>query len=134
MDRKCKLLRPAVHRKTAIYIDSINSKEILDYIKQDKRHKRKFNDIVEIVLENLHNNHLYKMEKIDKNVKNIWAMRFFVGQENDRIYCKEIGKDGTKMVIMGILHLSKKNDKLNAKQKAEITTLSNYEYEIESWK
>jgi hypothetical protein len=45
-------------------------------------------------------------------------MKFFKGQENDRIYCKEINTvDGTFIVVAAILYETKKSNKLTKEQK-----------------
>lgn len=111
MKRKAKILRSNASEKRILCIDSDNQAEILAYIKQDKRHLKKFNTIAGIILENLRIMDLYDKENIDKKSKNVTAMKFFKGQENDRIYCKEI-KDGdtTFIVIMSVLMERKKNN------------------------
>jgi hypothetical protein len=45
-------------------------------------------------------------------------MKFFKGQENDRIYCKEINTtDGTFIVVCAVLYETKKSTKLTQEQK-----------------
>ena len=89
MKRKAiKISESADHTK-AIYVDKQNAEKIYHYINQDKRHKNKFRHITHIILEGLRNTELYDKEDIDKKSKGVTAMKFFKGQENDRIYCKE---------------------------------------------
>ena len=58
-------------------------------------------------------------------------MKFFKGQENDRIYCKEINTSaGTHIVVTSILHERKKNNDLSAKEIALIEKVGGYLYEI----
>ncbi len=118
--------------KLIIGVDSINMLQITQYIGQDPRHKSKFIDILNILNDGLHNRHLYKREKINKDVNNVTAMRFFVGQDNDRIYCQESSEgDKRKIIILGVLSLHKETDELSPTQIKQITELSNYNYELE---
>ena len=73
-----------------IYIDDVNSKEILSFITKDNRHRKKFNFIADIILEGHRNSELYDKENINERCKDVTAMKFFKGQENARIYCMEI--------------------------------------------
>ncbi len=116
----------------AIYIDLDNKKEILAYIKQDERHIKKFNFFVDIFLENLRNSKIYTKENISDKCQDIYAVKLFIGQENDRIYCKETNdKDGIRITILGILHKTKKTETLSSKEISIIEKLANYEYEFE---
>ena len=59
-------------------------------------------------------------------------MKFFKGQENDRIYCKELTlNDKTFVIIAAELLEKKKTQKLNEKIKNLIYKVSSYEYELE---
>lgn len=58
-------------------------------------------------------------------------MKFFKGQENDRIYCKEIsGMSPGHVVICCVLHEKKKSQKLSKREKNIIETVAKYEYEL----
>ncbi len=58
-------------------------------------------------------------------------MKFFKGQENDRIYCKEIHTpEGIFIVVAAILYEKKKATKLNKEQINLIEKIGGYEYEI----
>jgi ABC-type cobalamin/Fe3+-siderophores transport system ATPase subunit len=125
-------MRISANGSVTIACDTVAIAEITAYIGQDQRHKDKFIDIIAVLLGELTNRHLYKREKISAEIKNVTAMRFFVGQENDRIYCQEMSAgEKKKIVILGILHLHKDTDELSAQELKEIETLSKYEYEIE---
>lgn len=131
MKRHCEKILSNKDGSRAIYIDNENKESILAYLNQDQRHKKKFKFITEIILGNLRNSEVYDKEDIDKNCKDITAMKFFKGQENDRIYCKEITNDkGTFIVVIAILLEKKKNTKLNNQQKTKIKNLAKYEYEV----
>lgn len=59
-------------------------------------------------------------------------MKFFKGQENARIYCKETTtQTGTRVVIAAVLHSSKKSQKNTLVEKNIINRVGGYEYEID---
>ena len=59
-------------------------------------------------------------------------MKFFKGQENDRIYCKEVHSiSGTFIVVTAILLEKKKTTKLTNEQITIIETVGGYTYEIQ---
>ncbi|WP_462279912.1 hypothetical protein [Salinivirga cyanobacteriivorans] len=131
MKRKCQLLVPSDDGKRAIYIDSENKEEIMNYIKQDKRHLKKFKFITDIILGGHRNTEVYDKENIDDKTKDVTAMKFFKGQENDRIYCKEIkSKEGTFIVVTAVLHEKKKTQKNKSKENNIIRSVGGYEYEV----
>lgn len=118
--------------KRAIYIDSENKEEILEYIRQDNRHKKKFKFISDIILGGHKNTEVYDKEDINENCKDVTAMKFFKGQENDRIYCKEIKSEvGTYIIVTSVLHERKKTDKLSSKEISIIKKIGGYDYEIQ---
>jgi len=116
----------------AIYVDVENEEEILAYIQQDKRHIKKFRFISEIILGGHRNPEVYDKEDINEKCKDVTAMKFFKGQENDRIYCKEISdENGTYIVVTSIVHERKKSTKLSSKEIALIEKVGRYKYEIQ---
>lgn len=136
MQRKFKYVRRRrEHGHVEIAVDVEAMKEIFDYVGQDSRHKSKFLDIVAIIMEGLHNRTLYRREDISKEAKDVTAMRFFVGQENDRIYCKEISRmdaatrEPIKIVVLAALHLHKKSNTLSPVEVGIINKIAGYEYE-----
>lgn len=131
MNRKCQLLIADKEGKRAIYVDIINKNEIMNYLNQDNRHLDKFRFISNIILEGLHNKKVYRKEAINEKCKDVYAMRFFVGQENDRIYCKQTNdNNGIHIVIMAILHEGKKSDDLSSKEISLIEKIGGYLYEF----
>lgn len=131
MVRKCEHIISSKDGKRAIYIDSLNKKEILKYLNQDERHKKKFKYITEIILGGHKNTDLYDKEDINEKCRDVTAMKFFKGQENDRIYCKEIHTSaGTLVIVTSILHERKKNTELSAKEIALIEKVGGYSYEV----
>ena len=120
--------------KRAIAVDDEVYNEILAYVGSDNRHANKFKDITNIILSGLTNRNLYDKEVIDTKSKGVRAMKLFKGQENDRIYCKEMTMGNqTFVVIAAALHLRKKTTKLSHKERNTIHKVANYEYrEIKS--
>lgn len=130
IQRTAQIIRKSSDKKRCIAIDAECSDQILAYINQDKRHKKKFVHICNIILEGLQNRELYDKEEPDEKSKGVRAMKFFKGQENDRIYCKEITlEDKTFVVIAAELHKRKKSKKLSYKELNIIHRVSDYEYE-----
>jgi hypothetical protein len=129
--RKCEHIISAKDGKRAIYVDAINKLQILEYLNRDDRHRRKFQYIADIILGGHKNTGLYDKEDINEKCKDVTAMKFFKGQENDRVYCKEVhSSKGTFIVIASILHERKKNARLSSKEIAIIEKVGGYEYEI----
>ena len=132
MKRKCRKLISSIDGKRAIYIDSENEAEILAYLEKDARHKKKFKFISQIIVEGHRNTEVYDKEEINDKCKGVTAMKFFKGQENDRIYCKEVHSiSGTFIVVTAILLEKKKTTKLTNEQITIIETVGGYTYEIQ---
>lgn len=132
LNRKAFVLKTSENGRKAICIDTDNAEEILEYINQDERHRKKFRYIAELILRGLKNTELYDKENIDRKAKNVTAMKFFKGQENDRIYCKEQRVDNmTYVIICCELFRSKKSKSNDKKVKEIIKKISKYNYEIE---
>lgn len=131
MDRKALLIRKSADGKRAICIDLESYEEIYQYLTQDDRHRKKFLFITDIILAGLRNPDVYDKEDFNAKSKDVTAMKFFKGQENDRLYCREIVTDeGTFVVVAAHLLLRKKNQKLNAHQRALIEKIADYAYTI----
>jgi hypothetical protein len=130
--RKAIEIRKSSDGNRAIYVDEQNAEEIHQYIQQDERHREKFRFITDIILGGHRNTEVYDKEKIDGKSKGVTAMKFFKGQENDRIYCREITKDDkTFVVIASELHKGKQKQKNTQKEKNIIHKVAGYEYELE---
>lgn len=130
MKRECELVVKSKDGKRAIYIDTQNKVEILKYIKQSERHLKKWRHIVQLLLEGHKNTELYDKEDINSKCKDITAMKFFKGQENDRLYCKELNTQGLYIIVQVELYLKKKGNKVSKKEKPIINNIASYEYEI----
>lgn len=131
MARKAKIIRCSDDGKRVLCIDVENSKAILDYISQSDKHKKKFNHIAGVILNGLRITDVYDKENVSKKAKKVTAMKFFKGNDNDRIYCKEMTlEDKTFVVIAAELVLKKKTQGINKKTKKLIERVGGYEYEI----
>ena len=132
MKRNAIEIRKSGNGKRAIYVDEENAKEIFQYIQQDERHRKKFRFITDIILGGHRNTEVYDKEEIDDKTKGVTAMKFFKGQDNDRIYCKEVTKeDKTFVIIASELHKGKQKQKNKQKEKNIIHKVAGYEYELE---
>lgn len=130
MRRKATKILSSSDGRREIYVDDINSGAILAYLGSSKRHREKFRFIADIIL-NGYQNKCFVKEDINNKCKDVFAMRFFVGQENDRIYCKKISKANKVIVVVACeLHLGKKSKKLSSKEKNKINSVASYEYDI----
>jgi hypothetical protein len=129
--RFCEIFAKSADGNKAICIDLENKAEILAYITQSARHKKKWLHIVQLLLEGKKNTELYDKENINSKAGNITAMKFFKGQENDRLYCKEQRTpQGIYIIVGAILLLGKKSNKVTKKEIPIINKIANYEYEI----
>ena len=132
MKRTAIKIRSSDDGKREIYVDEDNANQIIQYIRQSGRHTKKFNHIIDIILGGHRNTELYDKEEINDRCKGVTAMKFFKGQENDRLYCKEITKENKVFVIiMAELRPKKKSQKLTQKEINLIEKVASYEYEFE---
>lgn len=117
--------------KRIICIDTDNWKAIFDYINQDKKHKKKFEYICGVLLDGHRNTDVYDKENINKKCKDVYAMKFFKGNDNDRIYCKEMSLEDKTFVIIAVELFEKKKTQKNSKKNTPIIEkVGKYEYEI----
>ncbi|MFO7891024.1 MAG: hypothetical protein R6V04_11860 [bacterium] len=131
MKRNAIKIRSSCDNRIQLYVDKENAESIFNYVAQDERHRKKFKFICDIILEGLRNPNVYGKAQIDKKSANITAMKFFKGQENDRVYCKEIKKEENVNIIIACELLEKKKTtKFKHREKTIIKKVSGYEYEI----
>ena len=131
MARLCEIIARTADGRKAICIDTQNKDSILTYVNQSERHLSKWQHIMQLILEGHRNSDLYDKEDINGKCKDVTAMKFFKGQENDRIYCKEQRtKDGLFIIVTAEIFLKKKNDKVTKKEIPIIQKIAKYEYEI----
>lgn len=133
MIRKCKILACSADGKRAVCIDNQNEAQILAYVNQSKRHLKKFRHIIQLLLEGHKNSDLYDKEDVDSKAKHVTAMKFFKGQENDRIYCLEQKKEGIFIIIAIELYEKKKSNKISKKELPIIQKITKYDYQIEEF-
>lgn len=132
MKRDSVFLIATKDEKKAIFVDKLNASEILHYINQDERHKRKFLFITELILRGIKNPQVYDKEVVGRTSTSVTALKFFKGQENDRIYCKELALNGQRIIVVAVVLIEKKKtQKLTKPIKSLIEKISKYEYEIE---
>lgn len=131
MVRTCKILAKSADGKKAVCIDKQNEKDILSYVNQSERHLKKFRHIVQLILEGHKNTDLYDKENINQKCRDVTAMKFFKGQENDRIYCKEQRVDGIYIIVTIEVYSKKKTQGVTNKEKPLIEKIANYDYQIE---
>lgn len=130
MIREAIKIRSSCDNRIHIYVDKENSERIFKYVTQDERHIKKFQFITDVILGGL-KNPTYGKAQINEKSANVTAMKFFKGQENDRIYCKEIIKDDqTYIIVVCELLEKKKNQKLKHREKTIINRIADYEYDI----
>lgn len=95
--------------KRSIAVDEDNVEELLKFFRQDKCYKKKFNHICDLILGNHVNRELYDKEEPDDKSKGVRSMKFFKGQENARVYCKEVKTRNKTTVIIAAEVLERKN-------------------------
>jgi len=130
--RKAFVLQESEYGNKAICIDSENAETLLAFLNKDERHRKKFRYIAELILRDIKNTELYDKENINKKAKHVTAMKFFKGQENARIYCKEQRINNQLYIVVCCELLESKKSQTNNKSiKTLIDKISKYEYEIE---
>ena len=128
---KAKEIKKSKDGKRIICIDIDNWEAIFDYINQDDKHKKKFNYICGILLDGHKNTDVYDKEDINDKCKDVTAMKFFKGNTNDRIYCKEVSLEDKTFVIIACELFEKKKTKKNSKKNIPtIEKIGKTNYEI----
>lgn len=133
MSRKAVIIQQSKDGKRSIAVDEEHAEELLEFFNQDSRYKKKFLHICELIIGNHLNRELYDKEEPDSKSMGVRAMKFFKGQENARVYCKEINLDDKTFVVVAAEVLErKKQNKLTHKELSIIHRVAGYEYsEIE---
>jgi len=130
--RKAFVLQESEYGNKAICIDSENAETLFAFLNKDERHRKKFRYIADLILRDIKNTELYDKENINKKAKHVTAMKFFKGQENARIYCKEQRINNQLYIVVCCELLESKKSQTNNKSiKTLIDKISKYEYEIE---
>ncbi len=115
--------------KVEIYFDTENEKNYREIKKiLERSSSKRLKLILAIILKNIYPDNIYKVE--DKNVTAIKIKSGVVRNQEYRIYCKEIFKEGKK-VVMVTAYLKKVNRNQDDKRIVEIIkTIKNYEYKF----
>jgi len=64
-ERACKQLIASQDGKWAIFIDTVNSAEIIEYLNRSPKHRKKFQYIARLILEGIRNTETYDWENIN---------------------------------------------------------------------
>ena len=129
--KKAKEIIKSSDGRRIICVDIDDWEKIFNYINQDEKHRKKFKYICGIILDGHRNTDVYDKENINNQCKDVTAMKFFKGNDNDRIYCKEISlKDKTFVIIACRLFEKKKSQKNTKKNNTIINSIGKSEYEI----
>ena len=129
MKRNAIIIKKSIDGKRCIAVDEELAEELLRFFMQDNRYQKKFNHICELILGSHVNRELYDKEEPDDKCRGVRAMKFFKGQDNARVYCKEVTlKDKTFVVIAAGVLNSKKQNKLSYKELNIIHRVAGYEY------
>ena len=129
MKRDCELIIVSTSGGRAIFIDTENKEEIMEYLTRTVKHKKKFEYISRHILEGVRNTEIYDKEDINDKCKHVTAIKFFKGGSNDRIYCREVSTDeGVYVVITSILHEKKKTQRNSNREITKIENVGMYEY------
>ncbi len=129
--KKAKEIIRSSDGKRIICVDIDNWNEIFEYINQDEKHKKKFKYICGVILDGHRNTDVYDKEDINDKCKDVTAMKFFKGHDNDRLYCKEVSlEDKTFVIIACEIFKKKKSTKNNKKNIPIINKIGESKYEI----
>lgn len=110
-----------------LYIDEKEFKEIVTFLKQNKK---KFRSILYYILQGKYNESLYGKENVSEKAKNITAMKFS-GKLNPRIYCKEFFMSaGKKIVAIEFLENKSFQSASRKSLKPKLESIGGYEYEF----
>lgn len=113
-------------------MDKDEMDSIIAFINLSDRYRKKWKFIVELILNGHKNRELYDKEEINSRCKGVTAMKFFKGQENDRIYCKEqASNEGIFIIVTAAVYRRKKSQRVSKKEIPIIEKIGQYEYEIE---
>jgi hypothetical protein len=131
--RKALHLQTDIKKGISLYLDEINAKSILNYIEQSPKHRKKFEYIKGVILQNLRVPDVFDKEDINEKCKDVYAMKFFKGGDNGRLYCKRTTQKGKNCLVfvMAEVHPKKKSQKNSQKEISLIEKVASYEYEFE---
>lgn len=134
MNRNAVLYRTSKDGEREFYIDEQNSNDLMQFLKKERANIKKFNYILEILLE--HPFHiptdLYDKENFESGCEHVTAIKLFKGKKNPRIYCQQYTEQGKKVfvIIASELLEKKKSTKLTGKEKSIIRKVASYTYHL----
>jgi hypothetical protein len=102
-------------------------------LQQDKTNVKKFNYVLELLLEHKRApRDLYDKENFENGCKNITAIKLFKGKKNPRIYCQQysINNKMVFVIIASELLVKKKSKALTHKEKSIIRRVASYQYHL----
>lgn len=110
-----------------IYVDPSETNIILPFLLDNESNYSTYFLFKQQMFENRRNKSIYKKENISNKCKNLYAIIFDSGKnQNDRIYCLEI-HDGKRRIVLTKL-IDKRSQKINKKMKATIEAFCNRKY------
>ena len=134
MKRVAELFKVSKDGKREFYIDTENSKALITFLKQERANIKKFNHVLELLLEHKHNipTDVYDKENIEKGCEKVTAIKLFKGKKNPRIYCQQYTEEGKQVfvIIASELLEKKKSNKLTSKEKSIIRRVASYQYQL----
>ncbi len=137
MQRNATLYKTSKDGTREFYIDDLNTKELVKFLKQDKANIKKFNYVLDLLLEYKRTpRDLYDKENFEKGCENITAIKLFKGKRNPRIYCQQYSVNNKKVfvIIASELLVKKKSEGLTNKEKTIIRRVASYQYQLKTSK
>ena len=132
MKRNAKLIRLSVNGRKAFYIDEHNAAEILDFLERNSAARKKFNMLLELLLEGRAPRDLYDREDFEKGCEHVTAIKLLKGKMNPRIYCQQYSDNEKQVFVIVAVELleKKKAKKLSNTEKTIIRRVAGYEYNL----
>lgn len=129
MCRNPTLIAHSRNKMVNIYVDQEESGEIMPFILTNEANFETFYLFQNLLYENRRNKGIYKKENISSKCKNLFAIRFMLKGQNDRIYCLEF-HDGKRRIVLTRLVIGKKTDHINKKLRNSIEPLCSRKYKF----
>jgi hypothetical protein len=114
-------------------LDEHNAETILAFLNRDKSNSKKFNYVVELLLEHVHvPRDLYDKENFEPGCEHVTAIKLFKGKMNPRIYCQQYAYKQKEIfvIIVSELLVKKKTRKLTHVEKGIIRRVASFNYTI----
>ena len=133
MKRNAVLYRSSKNGSKAFYIDEENADEIIDFLNSSKAYAKKFELILEFILEHHRPpRDLYDKENFEKGCEHVTAMKPAKGRRNPRIYCQQYTDNDREVFVIVASELlkKKKSESLSEKEKNIIRRVASYQYQL----